>query len=168
MKKFIAMMLVLAALNLTACSSAPADEEDTTAAADTSTAAEDTIPEETEDTTPQTEYVRPADEEYIDYRNVHLSSEPVYSAADKMLVLYFDDNEICYPENAEGYISYISDYAASAIDVVPDFTAYPDMKLENGDYSGVALKLAEEIPSGTYEIVVSFYTYTCSFEMTIE
>ena len=166
MKKFIALMLVFAALTMSACSSAPEAEDPS--ADDTGTAAADTAPAETEETAPATEYIRPADEEYVDYRNVHLASDPVYSAADKTLVLYFEDFEIWYPENAECYVAYISDVAANSITAVPDLTAYPDMKLENGDYSGVALKLDEAIPSGTFEIAVSFHTYSCSFEMTVE
>jgi len=167
MKKFIALMLVFAALTLSACSSAPAEESTDTTAADN--AVEETTPaEETEETAPETEYVRPEDEEYVDYRNVHLTSDPVYNAANKTMILYFEDYQVWYPENAECYVAYISDDAANSITAVPDFTSHPDIKLENGDYKGVVLKMDEAIPAGSFEIMVSFHTYTCSFEMTVE
>ncbi|MBQ7930393.1 MAG: hypothetical protein IJ334_05185 [Clostridia bacterium] len=165
MKKFIALMLVFASLTLSACSSSEAEDSETN---DTIAAAEDTAPAETEETAPETEYVRPADEEYVDYRNVHLASDPVYSAADKTLVLYFEDFDIWYPEDAACDVAYISDTAANTIPAVADLSAHPDMKLDNGDYSGVTLKLDEALPTGSFEIMVSFHTYTCSFEMTVE
>ncbi len=169
MKKFIALLLVFAALTMTACSSEPEETiEDTDAVTEDTTPAETENTEDTEDTAPATEYVRPADEEYVDYRNVHLASDPVYNAADLTMELYFEDFEIWYPENAECYVAYISDLAANSIPSVPDLNANPDMKLENGDYCGVTLKLDEAIPSGEYEIMVSFHTYTCSFDMTID
>lgn len=165
MKKFIALMLVFAALTLSACSSAT-ENEDTVDTADSTDSA--VIETESEEIAPETEYTRPKDEAYVDYRNVHLISEPIYDAAAKTMVLYFEDYEVWYPENSECYVAYVSDEAANSIPSVPDFTSRPDIKLENGDYKGVVLKMEEPLPSGDYEIVVSFHTYTCSFDMTVE
>ncbi len=167
MKRFIAFMLVFAALTLSACSSAPSEDALETNGADTAPQ-ETAAVEDTEETAPKTEYVRPADEEYVDYRNLHLASDPVYNAADQTMILYFEDYEIWYPEDSECYVAYISDLAANSIPAVPDFTSQPDIKLENGDYQGVVLKLEEALPAGSFEIAVSFHTYSCSFEMTVE
>lgn len=164
MKKFIALMLVFAALTLSACSSATETEETENPADGIESAVIETEAEEV----PETEHTRPKDEAYVDYRNVHLASDPIYNAADKTLVLYFEDYEVWYPEEAECYVAYVSDEAANSIPSVPDFTSRPDIKLENGDYKGVVLKMEEPIPSGDYEIVVSFHTYTCSFDMRVE
>lgn len=165
LKKYIALLLVFASLSLSACSSAPAeDSAEDTAAEETVL---DTAPE-TEETEPETKYVRPENEEYVEYKNVHLASDPVYDKANSMMVLYFEDKEIWYPADSECYVAYISDTAANSILSAPDLEAYPDMLLENGDYCGVALKMEDEIPAGSYEIAVSFGTYTCSFEMTVE
>ena len=163
MKKYIAMLLVFASLTLSACSSAPS--EDTDAVNDTAAETVDTTIEETQ---PETDYVRPEDEEYVDYRSLHLASDPVYHADTKTLVLYFEDYEIWYPEDAACDVAYVSDLAANSIPAKPDMTSYPDMKLENGDYKGVALVLDEAIPTGTHEIYVSFSNYSCNFEMTIQ
>ena len=167
MKKYIALLLVLTSLALSACSSAPAEDtaEDTPPAEETVL---DTSPE-TEETEAETKPAPPVqNEEYVNYKNLHMGVDPVYDKANNLLVLYFEDKNIWYTEDAACYVAYISDTAANSIDAKPDLTAYPDMLLDNGDYCGVALRLDGEIPAGTYEIAVSFASYSCSFEMTVQ
>lgn len=165
MKKYIALLLIFASLALTACSSETA--EDSTAE-DTSAAVETIETENEEETVSETTHKRPESEEYVDYRNLHLIKDPVYLSGDKLMVLYFEDREIWYPEDAVCSVAYVSDTMADSIAAVPDMILYPDMLLENGDYNGVALKLEQNLPAGDYGIVVKFHTYTCSFDMTIQ
>lgn len=169
MKKYIALLLLLAGpmLAMASCSSGEAEAEETAAETE---AAETTAPEETveEETEPETKYERPADEEVITYETLELEKDAVYDRANGLFVMYFTDHELLYPEDTKCSIGLISDEEAFSITGTPDFTAYPDVKIDEDDFCGIAIKIDEEIPAGEYLVSVTFDTYIVSFDFNIQ
>ncbi len=173
MKKYIALMLagLMLAVSMTACSSGEAGAEipEETAApetvpAETEAAAE--APETEEETEPAPKHERPADVEVIDYITLELEKDAVYDRAAGIFVMYFTDHELLYPEDAKCSIGLISSEEAFSIPGTPDFTAYPDVKIDEDDYCGIAIQIAEEIPVGEYRASVTFDRYIVNFDFT--
>lgn len=155
MKKIFALMLALAALTMTACSS-----EDTT---DPSTDANDPSSNLTEsETDVETE---PAQEVVYSHTTVELAKDPVYENG--MLVLYFTQNNLWYTENSAYRIGVVTPMAINTVNATPDFDAYPDMKTADGNYCGIALKPETEFTPGSYKFNISFGQYNVVFDMTI-
>lgn len=170
MKKYIAFILAVLMLAMTACSSGEAEE---TAADTEAPAAEEVVPEVPEEAEEETEeekvkHERPADVEVIDYSTLELEKDPVYDRAAGLLVLYFTDHEIVYPADTKCSIGLISDEEAVSITGTPDMEAYPDMFIDNDDFCGIAIKVSEEIPAGDYFVSVTFDTYIVNFDYTVQ
>lgn len=171
MKKYIALMLagLMLALTMTACSSGESEE------VPEETAAPETVPAETEDETevpeteeeaePENKPERP-EVEVIDYITLELEKDVIYDRAAGLFVMYFTDHELLYPEDAGCSVGLISTEEAFSIKGTPDFAAYPDVKIDEDDYCGIAIKLAEEIPAGDYMASVTFDHYIVSFDFT--
>ncbi len=169
MKKYIAFLLAALMLAMTSCSSGEAEEaaEETEAPAAAETV--ETVPEETEEETEEkVKHERPEDVEVIDYTTLELEKDPVYDRAAGLLILYFTDHEIVYPADAKCSIGLISDEEAVSVTGTPDMNAYPDMFIDNDDFCGVAIKVAEEIPAGDYFVSVTFDTYIVNFDYTVQ
>lgn len=163
MKKYIALLL-LAGLMITAqsCGSQPEEETETDAP---ETEAVETIPEETE---PETEYERPEDEPYIEFSDCTLSSDPVYDKDAGLLVLNFNEDDVWYDADSKCYIGLISEDAATSFMGSIDLDAYPEFKVDDYSYNGVAIKPEEELPAGEYTVSVTFGSNICTFDMTID
>ena len=168
MKKYIALLLagLLLALPMTACSSGEAGEE-----LPQETAAPETVPAETEaeteeETEPEHKHERPAEVEVIDYIKLELEKDAIYDRAAGIVVMYFTDHELLYPEDARCSVGLISEEEAFSIPGTPDFTAYPDVKIDEDDYCGIAVKIEEEIPAGEYRASVTFDRYIVNFDFT--
>lgn len=169
MKKYIALLLALTGLTfaMASCSSGEGEAEETTL--ETEAPIETTAPEtEAEETEPETKYERPADEEVINYEELELEKDAVYDRANGLFVMYFTDHELLYPEDAKCSIGLISDEEAFSITGTPDFTAYPDVKIDEDDFCGIAIKVDEEIPAGEYLVSVTFDSYIVSFDFNIQ
>lgn len=172
MKKYIALMLagLMLAVAMTACSSGE-DAPEETAAPETvpvETEAETVEPETEEETEPAPKHERPEDVEVIDYITLELEKDVVYDRAAGLFVMYFTDHELLYPEDAKCSVGLISTEEAFSIKGTPDFAAYPDVKIDEDDYCGIAIKLDEEIPAGDYMASVTFDRYIVNFDFTAQ
>ena len=171
MKKYIAVLLAALMLSAVSCSSGEAEEsaEPENVISEAADSAEE-IPEETEEEPgeePKNE--RPEEDvEVITYSTLELEKDPVYDRAAGLLVLYFTDHEIVYPADAKCSVGLISSEEAISISGTPDMEAYPDMFIDNDDFCGVAIRVAEEIPAGDYLISVTFDTYIVTFDYTVQ
>ncbi len=170
MKKYIALLLagLMLAMTMTACSSGE-DVPEETAAPETvpvETEAETEEPETEEETEPAPKHERPEDVEVIDYITLELEKEAVYDRAAGLFVMYFTDHELLYPEDAKCSIGLISSEEAFSISGTPDFTAYPDVMIDEDDYCGIAIKIEEEIPVGEYLVSITFDRYIVTFDFT--
>ncbi|MGN1346629.1 MAG: hypothetical protein ACI4V1_07565 [Eubacteriales bacterium] len=162
MKKYIVLLLAGLMLAAAACSSeAPEESVEET---ETETAA----PETEAETEPETKYERPADEEVIEYTTLELEKDALYDRSAGLFVMYFTNHELWYEEDAKCSIGLISDEEAFSIAGVPDFTAYPEVKVDEDDYCGIAIRIEEEIPVGDYYASITFDHYIVNFDFTAE
>lgn len=165
MKKYIALLLAALMLTMAACSSGSSEEAEETVQETEAPAETETVPEETE---PEVKYERPADEEVITYTTLELEKDVIYDRAAGLFVMYFTDHELLYPEDVKCSIGLISDEEAFSITGTPDFTAYPDVKVDEDDFCGIAIKIDEEIPAGEYLASITFDDYIVSFDFTAQ
>ena len=170
-KQYIALMLagLMLVITVTACSSGEAGEnipEETTATETVpmETEAETEAPETEEETEPAHKQERPEEVEVIDYIPLELEKDAVYDRAAGIFVMYFTDHELLYPEDSQCSVGLISGEEAFSIAGTPDFTAYPDVKVDDDDYCGIAIRIAEEIPAGEYRASVTFDRYIVTFD----
>lgn len=173
MKKYIVLMLagLMLAMTMTACSSGEAEAEipEETAVPEivpAETEAETEAPETEEETEPSHKHERPEDVEVINYITLELEKDAIYDRAAGIFVMYFTDHELVYPEDAKCSVGLISSEEAFSIAGTPDFTSYPDVKIDEDDYCGIAIKIAEEIPAGEYRASVTFDRYIVNFDFT--
>lgn len=173
MKKYIAFLLAALMLAMTSCSSA--EPEETAGAADGAAEnIEEVIseePAEEEEEVKEEEVVkheRPEDVEVINYETLKLEKDPVYDRAAGLFVLYFTDHEIVYSADAKCSIGLISDEEAISVTGTPDMEAYPDMFIDEDDFCGVAIRVAEEIAAGDYLVSVTFASYIVNFDYTVQ
>ena len=164
MKKYI-VLLLLAGLMITAQSCGSQSEEETETEAP-ETAAVETEPAETE--APETEYERPEDEPYVEFSDCTLSSDPIYDKTAGLLVLYFNEDDVWYDADSKCYIGLISEDAATSVVGTIDFDTYPEMKIDDYSYNGIAIRPEEELESGEYTVSITFGANICTFDMTIE
>ena len=164
MIKYIALLLAAAAIIVSACSSTGIEytADDYTEPDPAATEAETADPE------PETVPRAPEHEGYVEYKKLHMGEDPVYDRENNLILIYFEDKNVWYTEEAICYVAYISDTAANSIAASPVMDAYPDMIRDDGNYCGIALKMDEKIPVGTYEIVVTFDAYICTFDWTVQ
>ena len=172
MKKYIALMLagLMLAMTMTACSSGE-DVPEETAAPETvpvETEAETVEPEAEEETEPADRHERPEDVEVIDYITLELEKDAVYDRVAGLFVMYFTDHELLYPEDAKCSVGLISSEEAFSITGTPDFTAYPDVQIDEDDFCGIAIKIGEEISAGSYLASITFDRYIVSFDFNVQ
>ena len=169
MKKYIAFLLAALMLAMTSCSSGEAEETaaETEAPAETAaeTASPETVPEE-EETEAKVE--RPENETVIQYNTLELEKDAVYDHTSGLLVLYFTNHELVYPEDTKCSVGLISDEEAFSITGTPDTAAYPDMQTSEDEFNGIAIKLSEDIPAGEYFASITFDEYIVSFDFTAQ
>jgi hypothetical protein len=172
MKKYIAFLLAALMLSAVSCSSGEAETEETAAPeTEASEAVETTeeVPEEPEaEAEEPVKHERPEEVEVIEYKTLELEKDPVYDRAAGLFALYFTDHELLYPADAKCSVGLISDEEAVSVSGTPDMEAYPDMFIDNDDFCGIAIKLAEEIPAGDYFISVTFDRYIVNFDYTVQ
>ena len=172
MKKYIAFLLAALMLSAVSCSSGEAETEETAAPeTEVSEAVETTeeVPEEPEaEAEEPVKHERPEEVEVIEYKTLELEKDPVYDRAAGLFALYFTDHELLYPADAKCSVGLISDEEAVSVSGTPDMEAYPDMFIDNDDFCGIAIKVAEEIPAGDYFISVTFDRYIVNFDYTVQ
>lgn len=170
MKKYIAFLLAALMLSAVSCSSGEGEPEETAAPeTEASEAVETTeeVPEEPE-AEAEEKHERPEEVEVIEYKTLELEKDPVYDRAAGLFALYFTDHELLYPADAKCSVGLISDEEAVSVSGTPDMEAYPDMFIDNDDFCGIAIKVAEEIPAGDYFISVTFDRYIVNFDYTVQ
>lgn len=172
MKKYIAFLLAALMLSAVSCSSGEGEPEETAAPeTEASEAVETTeeVPEEPEaEAEEPVKHERPEEVEVIEYKTLELEKDPVYDRAAGLFALYFTDHELLYPADAKCSVGLISDEEAVSVSGTPDMEAYPDMFIDNDDFCGIAIKVAEEIPAGDYFISVTFDRYIVNFDYTVQ
>lgn len=172
MKKYIAFLLAALMLSAVSCSSGEGEQEETAAPeTEASEAVETTeeVPEEPEaEAEEPVKHERPEEVEVIEYKTLELEKDPVYDRAAGLFALYFTDHELLYPADAKCSVGLISDEEAVSVSGTPDMEAYPDMFIDNDDFCGIAIKVAEEIPAGDYFISVTFDRYIVNFDYTVQ
>lgn len=172
MKKYIAFLLAALMLSAVSCSSGEGETEETAAPeTEASEAVETTeeVPEEPEaEAEEPVKHERPEEVEVIEYKTLELEKDPVYDRAAGLFALYFTDHELLYPADAKCSVGLISDEEAVSVSGTPDMEAYPDMFIDNDDFCGIAIKVAEEIPAGDYFISVTFDRYIVNFDYTVQ
>ena len=172
MKKYIAFLLAALMLSAVSCSSGEAETEETAAPeTEVSEAVENAeeVPEEPEaEAEEPVKHERPADVEVIEYKTLELEKDPVYDRAAGLFALYFTDHELLYEADAKCSVGLISDEEAISVSGTPDMEAYPDMFIDNDDFCGIAIKLAEEIPAGDYFVSITFDRYIVNFDYTVQ
>ena len=165
MKKYIAAILAVTAIvssvALTSCSSSGNEDETT------SNTAETTAPDTDSETETETEtsLPTPEDVEVIDFEVLTLEKDPVYENG--TFVLYFTDHDVIYDENTVVNIGVVAEDEAYTVKGTIDFTTYPDMKVDDNNYCGIALSPAFEIDSGEYRFSVTFDDYKVEFNMAV-
>lgn len=165
MKKYIAAILAVTAIvssfALTSCSSSGNEDETT------SNTAETTAPETDSETETETEtsLPTPEDVEVIDFEVLTLEKDPVYENG--IFVLYFTDHDVIYDENTVVNIGVVAEDEAYTVKGTIDFTTYPDMKVDDNNYCGIALSPAFEIDSGEYRFSITFDDYKVEFNMAV-
>lgn len=164
MKKYIALLLLTAAV-LSACSSAPESAEETTAETESAPVTETAVPETEAETEAQTEAPKPENVEVFEYHTLELAKDPEFK--DGVLLLYFTENDVWFEPDASFYIGLRSEDEAYSISASSETEQYPDMMVED-EYCGIALRPAEEIPAGEYRMSVTFEEYICDFELAIQ
>lgn len=172
MKKYIAFLLAALMLSAVSCSSGEGETEETAApeteASETVENVEE-VPEEPEaEAEEPVKHERPADVEVIEYKTLELEKDPVYDRAAGLFALYFTDHELLYPADAKCSVGLISDEEAVSVSGTPDMEAYPDMFIDDDDFCGIAIKLAEEIPAGDYFVSITFDRYIVNFDYTVQ
>lgn len=158
MKKYIALILALAALSMAGCSSSEKEDETET---ETETSAESETETETENTLPTPENV-----DVIDFEILELEKDPVYENG--IMALYFTNHEVWYDENTEASIGVVATDEAYTVKASIDYDAYPDMKIDDDNYCGIALRPSFEIDPGDYRISITFDDYKVEFNMAIK
>ncbi len=161
MKKYIAILLALSTIALAACSSSNEEELDTTESSVESEAHET----ETETTETNPDIPVPDDVEIIDFEELTLAKDPVYENG--TLVLYFNETDVWYDDNTEANIGLIAEDEAFTVKADIDFESYPDMKLDDKNHCGIALKPVFEIDPGEYRFSVSFDEYKLDFTFEV-
>mgnify|MGYP002621566726 FL=1 len=157
MKKYIAAILAVTAIvssvALTSCSSSGNEDETTPNTAET------TSPETDAETVTEAEtsLPTPEDVEVIDFEVLTLEKDPVYENG--TFVLYFTDHDVIYDENTVVNIGVVAEDEAYTVKGTIDFTTYPDMKVDDNNYCGIALSPAFEIDSGEYRFSITFDDY---------
>ena len=163
MKKYIAAILAVTAIvssvALTSCSSSGNEDETTPNTAET------TSPETDAETVTETETSLPEDVEVIDFEVLTLEKDPVYENG--TFVLYFTDHDVIYDENTVVNIGVVAEDEAYTVKGTIDFTTYPDMKVDDNNYCGIALSPAFEIDSGEYRFSITFDDYKVEFNMAV-
>ena len=159
MKRYIALLLAFAALSLQACS---ASNEDETKAIENETeiATED---ETKAETAPQV--LKPEEVEFTAFEELTLAKDPVYENG--MMVLYFNESDVMYNENTNANIGVVATDEAYTVKAEIDFDSFPDMKVDESNYCGIALKPSFEIDPGEYRISITFDEYKVEFNMNI-
>lgn len=159
MKKYIALILALAALAMAGCSSSKEDET-----TETEPSTETSAESETETET-QNPILAPEEVDVIDFEILTLEKDPVYENG--VMVLYFTDHDVWYDENTEANIGVVATEEAYTVKAEIDFDAYPDMKVDDKNYCGIALRPSFEIDPGEYRISITFDEYKVEFNMNI-
>lgn len=165
MKKYIAAILAVTAIvssvALTSCSSSGNEDETTPNTAET------TSPETDAETVTEAEtsLPTPEDVEVIDFEVLTLEKDPVYENG--TFVLYFTDHDVIYDENTVVNIGVVAEDEAYTVKGTIDFTTYPDMKVDDNNYCGIALSPAFEIDSGEYRFSITFDDYKVEFNMAV-
>lgn len=165
MKKYIAAILAVTAIvssvALTSYSSSGNEDETTPNTAET------TSPETDAETVTETEtsLPTPEDVEVIDFEVLTLEKDPVYENG--TFVLYFTDHDVIYDENTVVNIGVVAEDEAYTVKGTIDFTTYPDMKVDDNNYCGIALSPAFEIDSGEYRFSITFDDYKVEFNMAV-
>ena len=175
----LAALMLSASFALTACSGGNGDETtpettgettgettaDTEAETTPETEAETTAPETEAETETETTLPTPEDVEIIDFEVLTLEKDPVYENG--TFVLYFTDHDVIYDENTVVNIGVVAEDEAYTVKGTIDFTTYPDMKVDNNNYCGIALTPAFEIDSGEYRFSITFDDYKVEFNMAV-
>jgi len=157
MKKFIVLLLIAAAF-LTGCSSA---EQETEAPDMNETESETETETETEAETYESV-------DTTNFYKLEAAGEPVFE--DGILLVHFTEDDIRYTENSVFYIGIRGSGSAYTIKGESQIALYPEL-VTNSDknyHSGVALIPSAEIPAGEYVMSVSFESFICEFDITIE
>lgn len=95
-----------------------------------------------------------------------LAKDPVYENG--KFVLYFNE-ALQYDQKTECYIGLSSFFEADSVKATPDMETNPDMKTEDGAFTGAVLIPEDAIVPGSYTVAISIGTYALeSFELTIE
>ena len=172
MKKYIAFLLAALMLSAVSCSSGEGETEETAAPETESSETVENVEEVPEEPEAEAEepvkHERPEEVEVIEYKTLELEKDPVYDRAAGLFALYFTDHELLYPADAKCSVGLISDEEAVSVSGTPDMEAYPDMFIDNDDFCGIAIKVAEEIPAGDYFISVTFDRYIVNFDYTVQ
>ena len=159
MKKYIALILALAALAMAGCSSSKEDETTETDAIN-----ETSAESETESET-QNPILTPEEVDVIDFEMLELEKDPVYENG--VMVVYFTDHDVWYDENTEANIGVVAADEAYTVKAEIDFDTYPDMKIDDKNHCGIALRPSFEIDPGEYRISITFDEYKVEFNMNI-
>ena len=159
MKRYIALLLAFAALSLQACSASDDETEDIETETEIETEAETEA-----ETAPQV--LKPEEIEFTSFEELTLVKDPVYENG--MMVLYFNENDVMYNENTDANIGVVAADEAYTVKAEIDFDSFPDMKVDESNYCGIALKPSFEIDPGEYRISITFDEYKVEFEMTIQ
>ncbi len=163
MKKYIISLLTvaLAIASLSACSSSDSEIETETSTESTETEIVETETEtETETTIPE-----PVDVEVIDFEILNLAKDPVYENG--VFVLYFTEQDVWYDENTVLNVGVVAEDEAYTIKGTIDYTTYPDMKIDDNNYCGIAFKPAFDIDPGNYRFSITFDEYKVEFNMDV-
>ena len=157
MKKYIS--LILAFLMLTSCSSAAPETE-------TETEPETEAVVETEAESEETK--EPVNMEVFEFYRLEAAGEPKFE--DGMLVVYFTEDDIRFTDESEFYIGLRGEDFAYSITAKPQIELYPDMvtNAEKHYYKGVALLPDEPISAGEYLMSITFDSFLCEFNITVE
>lgn len=163
MKKYIATILAVTAIvssaALTSCSSSGNADETTPDTIET------TAPETEAEAETETSLPTPEDVEVIDFEVLTLEKDPAYENG--TFVLYFTDHDVIYDENTVVNIGVVAEDEAYTVKGTIDFTSYPDMKVDDSTYCGIALTPAFEIDSGEYRFSITFDDYKVEFNMAV-
>jgi len=108
--------------------------------------------------------------DFVNYETLTLTpsdANPAFDTATGMFVIRFNEENIRFSNDDPCMIGISNLLDSFSVQAFIDTAAYPE--LVNGEYfTGVAVKPAEALPTGTHKFTVTFGYYIISFEYTVE